>query len=67
MNKVIITVFLFAVFSQYLFPEDFVRLDDTTLITKDMVSPKDNAEARDVYNQGTSLMNQNQYKEAERE
>jgi Flp pilus assembly protein TadD len=66
MNRVIITVFLFTVFSQYLFSEDFVRLDDTTLITKDMVSPTDNAEARDAYNQGTSLMNQNQYKEAER-
>jgi tetratricopeptide (TPR) repeat protein len=65
MTGAIITIFLSAVFSQYLFPEDFVCLDDTTLITKDMVSPTDDVEARNAYNQGTSLMNQNQYKEAD--
>jgi tetratricopeptide (TPR) repeat protein len=65
MNKLLITIFLFNIFCQQIFSEDIKRLDDSTFIARKMVSPTENINAMEAYNQGTSLMHQNQLEEAE--
>jgi tetratricopeptide (TPR) repeat protein len=66
MKKLIITIFILIIFSQYISSEDIRRLDDSTFIAREMVSPTENMNAMDAYNQGTSLLHQNQLEEAEK-
>jgi tetratricopeptide (TPR) repeat protein len=66
MNKLLLTIFLLNIFSQNLFSEEIRHLDDSTFITREMVSPTENKDAMDAYNQGTYLMRQNQFEEAEK-
>jgi len=48
-----------------IFSEEVRFLDDSTVITLEMVSPTENIEAREAYNNGTALLRQNNFSEAE--
>jgi tetratricopeptide (TPR) repeat protein len=65
MNKAIMILFL-CVFCQQIFSEETRSTDDTTIITREMASPTENRDAMDAYNQGTLLLRQNRFEEAEK-
>jgi tetratricopeptide (TPR) repeat protein len=66
-KKYLFTIILFITIStQNIFSEDIIRSEDTTFITKEMVSPTENKEAMEAYNKGTYLLRQNRFEEAEK-
>jgi tetratricopeptide (TPR) repeat protein len=66
MNKLLITVFFLNIFIQHLSSEEIIRSDDSTFIAREMVSPTENINAMEAYNQGTHLFHQNKFEEAEK-
>lgn len=64
MNRIIILIL--CVFCQQLFSEEIILKNNTKIIIGKVVSPTKNADARDAYNQGTMLLRQNQFEEAEK-
>jgi len=65
MTKMAIFVFFLTVIGTGIFSEDIRLSDDSTIITREMVSPTENIEAREAYNNGTALLRQNNFSEAE--
>jgi tetratricopeptide (TPR) repeat protein len=65
MLKTIVIIFLSinVIFSIY--SEDLRKTDDSTVIEKEMVAPTENNEAWEAYNNGTDLLHQNRFEEAE--
>jgi tetratricopeptide (TPR) repeat protein len=63
-SKIIIILFV-TLSALNIFSEDIRRSEDTTFITKEMVSPTESKEAMEAYNYGTNLLKQNKFKEAE--
>ena len=61
---ILLSLFVFIYFSN-LFSQEPRILEDSTIITNEMVSPTNIIEAMDAYNNGTNLLRQNNYKEAE--
>jgi tetratricopeptide (TPR) repeat protein len=65
-KKFSITIILFLTISTLnIFSEDIRRLEDVTIITREMASPTESKEAMEAYNKGTDLLKQNKFEEAE--
>jgi tetratricopeptide (TPR) repeat protein len=66
-NKYLIIIILLITISiPNIFSDDIRRSEDTTFITKEMVSPTESKEAMAAYNKGTDLLRQNKFEEAEK-
>jgi tetratricopeptide (TPR) repeat protein len=65
MSKILILFTILNIFLFSLFPEEITILDDSTRITREMVSPTESKEAMEAYNIGTNLLRERKFSEAE--
>jgi tetratricopeptide (TPR) repeat protein len=65
MKKIIFMIILCNFIFLDVFTEELRKTDDTTVITRGMVSPTENEEARAAYDLGSKLLKENNFEEAE--
>ena len=66
MIKKILTINLLFATVINIFSQEVRMSDDVTIITREMASPTENIEAKEAYNNGTALLRQNNFSEAEK-
>ena len=65
MKNICLLIIFLSIFGIFAFSEEVTILNDSTRITREMVSPTENVEAMEAYNIGTYLLQQRNFPEAE--